>query len=237
MLRHPRGYGICLLPALLVFLVYAAGLVVLGFQADELAAWATPFADTWEPFQRGAVRVVAGLALFGAGLLLALLTFTAVALTLGDPLYDALSVRVEEDAGGPVPPGPQRPLWRELWTSLTDSLYLLWRALLFAVPLFLLGLVPFAGQVLAPVLGVLVAGYFLAGELTGYALGRRGLPVRERLRVLRAHRRRVLGFGVPLALLFLIPLAAVFLMPGAVAGATLLARDLVPAPGPAGARR
>lgn len=37
----------------------------------------------------------------------------------------------------------------------------------------------------------------------------------------------MLGFGVPLALSFLVPFVAVFLMPGAVAGATLLARELV----------
>lgn len=37
----------------------------------------------------------------------------------------------------------------------------------------------------------------------------------------------ILGFGVPLGLAFLVPFVAVFLMPGAVAGATLLARDLL----------
>jgi CysZ protein len=40
----------------------------------------------------------------------------------------------------------------------------------------------------------------------------------------------VLGFGVPVVLAFLVPVVAVVLMPGAVAGATLLVRELVPAP-------
>ena len=35
------------------------------------------------------------------------------------------------------------------------------------------------------------------------------------------------GFGTPLALAFLVPFVAVFLMPGAVAGATLMARELL----------
>jgi CysZ protein len=43
----------------------------------------------------------------------------------------------------------------------------------------------------------------------------------------------VLGFGVPLVLAFLVPVVAVPLMPGAVAGATLLGRELAPGP-PAG---
>jgi CysZ protein len=37
----------------------------------------------------------------------------------------------------------------------------------------------------------------------------------------------VWGFGTPLGLAFLVPFVAVFLMPGAVAGATLMARDLL----------
>ena len=37
----------------------------------------------------------------------------------------------------------------------------------------------------------------------------------------------VWGFGTPLAVAFLVPFVAVFLMPGAVAGATLMARDLL----------
>lgn len=53
------------------------------------------------------------------------------------------------------------------------------------------------------------------------------MVLRDRLALLRGRRLLTLGFGVPLGLAFLIPFVAVFLMPGAVAGATLLARDLV----------
>ncbi|CAM5257381.1 Membrane protein OS=Streptomyces microflavus OX=1919 GN=Smic_21930 PE=4 SV=1 [Streptomyces microflavus] len=65
------------------------------------------------------------------------------------------------------------------------------------------------------------------------------MVLKDRLALLR-RRLLVLGFGVPLVLSFLVPVVAVFLMPGAVAGATLLANDLVdadegPAPGPDGA--
>ncbi|WP_313896242.1 EI24 domain-containing protein [Streptomyces sp. YIM 98790] len=229
--RHPAGYARCLIPALITFALYTAALVLLTLWADDLAAWVTPFADDWDSGWRTALRVVVGIAFVGAGLLLAALTFTAVTLLIGDPFYDALSVRVEARYG-PVPSGPDRPLWRELWISLVESLFMLWRALLFAVPLFLLGLVPFLGQLLAPVLGIAVAGFFLTTELASYALARRGIPVKARLRLMREHRKRALGFGIPLALLFLVPLAAVFLMPGAVAGATLLARDLHPAAPP-----
>jgi CysZ protein len=95
--------------------------------------------------------------------------------------------------------------------------------------LFLLGFVPVLGQTVVPALGFCVSGFFLTLELTGVALQRRGVPVRERLALLKGRRMLALGFGVPLVLLFLVPLAAVLAMPGAVAGATLLVRDLVPA--------
>ena len=75
-------------------------------------------------------------------------------------------------------------------------------------------------------LGFCVSGYFLAVELSSVAMQRRGIPVRERLRILRGRRALALGFGVPLVLMFLVPLVAVVLMPGAVAGAAMLVRDL-----------
>ncbi|MBB0232920.1 EI24 domain-containing protein, partial [Streptomyces calidiresistens] len=233
MLRHPRLYLRCLLPALAVFLFYAAALVALVLHLDELAALITPFADDWEAGGRTAVRIAAGVALLGVGILLAVVTFTTVTLLVGDPLYDSLSQRVEEEeaagTGVAVPEGPDRPLWRELAISLGESLGTLWRTLLLAVPVFLIGLVPFVGQVFGFVLGTAVAGWFLTSELAAYALQRRGLGLRERLRLVSGRRRTALGFGMPLVVLFLVPGGAVLLMPGAVAGATLLARELSPA--------
>ena len=78
-----------------------------------------------------------------------MLTFTAVTLLVGDPFYEKLSEQVEESEGG-GPPGLDRPLWLELWTSLRDSLYVLWRMLLYTVPLFFLGFLPVVGQTVVP---------------------------------------------------------------------------------------
>ncbi|WP_078591562.1 EI24 domain-containing protein [Streptomyces megasporus] len=225
-LRNGRWFGFGLLPALITLVLYAAALTALAFWADDLAAWATPFADDWESPWPGLLRGTFTVVLFAGGLLLAALTFTAVALLVGDPFYEALSEKVEESEGG-GPEGPDRPLWRELWISLRDSLHILLRVAVLTVPLFVLGFVPVIGQTIVPALGFAVSGFFLTAELTSVALQRRDIPVRERLRLLRGRKALALGFGVPLVLAFLLPLVAVFLMPGAVAGATLLARDLV----------
>ncbi|MGW7515553.1 EI24 domain-containing protein [Streptomyces sp. NPDC054796] len=224
-LSHGRWFGFGLLPALVTLVLYGVVLTVLAFWTDNIAAWATPFADDWSEGWRTTLRALFAVLLWTGGLLLSVLTFTAVTLLVGDPFYEKLSEQVEESEGG-CPEGVDRSLASELWISLRDSLYVLWRAMLLGVPLFFLGFVPVIGQTVIPVLGFCVSGFFLTLELTSVAMQRREIPVRERLRVLRGRKALALGFGVPLVLCFLVPFVAVLLMPGAVAGAALLVRDV-----------
>ncbi|MCH6159626.1 EI24 domain-containing protein [Streptomyces marispadix] len=228
---HGRWFGFGLLPALVALVLYVAALTALAFYADDIAAWATPFADGWDGLWRDSLRVLFAVLLWLGALLVSVLTFTAATLVIGDPFYEKLSEQVEESEGG-APSGPDRPMWAEVWISLRDSLYVLWRMLLFTVPLFFLGFLPAIGQTVVPALGFAVSGFFLTLELVSVAMQRRGIPVRERLRILRTRKALALGFGVPLVLAFLVPLVAVVLMPGAVAGAALLVRDLTDDGGP-----
>jgi len=225
--RNGGAYGIGLLPALITLIGYAAALVALVFYAGDLTAWATPFADGWNSPWQGLFRGLLMVVLFGGGLLLAVLSFTAVTLLVGDPFYEAIAERVDESEGG-TPAVPELPLWRGLLQSLRDSVRVLLRVAAFGIVLFAAGFIPLLGQTVVPVVGFAVSGFFLTLELTGVAFQRRAVPMRERIRLLRGRLGLALGFGVPLVLAFLVPLAAVFLMPGAVAGATLLVRDLLP---------
>ncbi|MCH0540680.1 EI24 domain-containing protein [Streptomyces sp. MUM 203J] len=228
--RRGRWYGFGLLPALVTLVLYAGALVGLAYGADDLAAWATPLADDWTSPWQGLFRGFLTALVFALGLFLAVVTFTAVTLLIGQPFYESLSEEVDRTEGGEVPESGL-PLWRELWISAVDSLRILARVALFGILLFALGFVPVAGQTVVPVIGFCVSGFFLAEELTAVALQRRRLRLKERLELLRGRRLLTLGFGVPLALAFLVPFAAVLLMPGAVAGATLLARELAPVAG------
>ncbi|MFJ9609463.1 EI24 domain-containing protein [Kitasatospora sp. NPDC101176] len=231
--RHGRWWGIGMIPALLALVGYAVALVLLGAWSTDLAAWATPFADHWGSPWQTLLRDALAAVVFGGGLLLSLLTFTAVTLLVGQPFYEALCAAVDESEGG-APTPPEVPLWRELVTAVADSVTVLLRVAAFGVVLFACGFIPVVGQTVVPALGFLVSGFFLTVELTAVALQRRGVPQRERIRLLRARLGLALGFGTPLILAFLVPLVTVLAMPGAVAGATLLARDLVPAePAPA----
>lgn len=228
-LRHGKTFGLGLLPGLLTLVVYAAALVALAFGADDFIAWATPFADGWGSPWLGLFRGFLTAVLFALGLMLAVITFTSVTLLVGSPFYDAVSERVDASVDGHVPTSGHS-FWYDLWVSLRDSLRVLVRAAVWGVLLFALGFIPVVGQTAIPVVGFFVTGFFLAEELASVALARRGVDLRARLALLRSRRALAWGFGVPLALVYLIPFVAVFLMPGAVAGATLLSRDLLGEP-------
>ncbi|MEU8692344.1 EI24 domain-containing protein [Streptomyces sp. NPDC048665] len=226
--RHGRQYRFGLLPGLLTLVLYAAALVALAVWGEDAVTWATPFADHWSSPWQGLFRGFLTAVLFALGLLLAVLTFTAVTLLVGQPFYESLSEKADADVSPDgTAPRSDLPLWRELWISGRDSLRVLVRAGLWGVLLFALGLLPFVGQTVVPVLGFFVTGFFLTEELAAVALQRRGVELRARLALLRSRKTLVWGFGTPLGLAFLVPFAAVFLMPGAVVGATLLARDLL----------
>ncbi|KAF0647078.1 MULTISPECIES: EI24 domain-containing protein [Streptomyces] len=225
--RHGRWFGFGLLPGLVTLVLYAGALFGLAWGADDLTAWATPFADDWSSPWLGLFRGFLTALVFALGLFLAVITFTAVTLLVGQPFYESLSEAVDRSEGGRVPESGL-PFWRELWISARDSLRIIVRVACYGVLLFALGFVPVIGQTVVPALGFCVSGYFLTEELTAVALQRRRLDLRDRLRLLRGRRMMVLGFGVPLTLAYLVPFVAVFLMPGAVAGATLMARELAP---------
>ncbi|MFF8996339.1 EI24 domain-containing protein [Streptomyces sp. NPDC014983] len=226
--RHGRQYGVALLPGLIALVLYAAALVALAVWGGDAVSWATPFADDWSSPWGTLFRGFLTAVLFALGLLLAVLTFTAVTLLIGQPFYEGLSERVDADVSPDgTAPRSDLSLSRELWISARDSVRILVRAAVWGVLLFVLGLLPFVGQTVVPVLGFFVTGFFLTEELASVALQRRGVDLRARLTLLRSRRMLVWGFGTPLGLAFLVPFVAIFLMPGAVAGATLLARDLL----------
>ncbi|MEU1196883.1 EI24 domain-containing protein [Streptomyces sp. NPDC005813] len=225
---HGKQFGFGLLPGLITLVLYAAALVSLALYGEDFIGWVTPFADDWTSPWQGLFRGFLTAVLVALALLLAVLTFTAVTLLMGQPFYENLSEKVDRDVS-PDGTAPESglPLWRELWISGRDSLRILVRAAVWGVLLFALGFVPFVGQTAVPVIGFFVTGFFLTEELVAVALQRRRVDLRERLTLLRSRKMLVWGFGTPLGLAFLVPFVAVFLMPGAVAGATLMARELL----------
>lgn len=211
-----------MVPALIVGAAFAAGFIALGINLEAIVTAATPFADNWqEPFRLGA-RVVLGIALLVAVFIVLLLVFVTVTLFVGAPFYEKIWRHVESRYG--AVPEDTRGIVRATWSGIGDGIRMLLPAVLVAIPLFLVGLIPVVGQVLSPVLGAFFGGWFLAVELVALAFDSRGKTLSDRRATLRSRRPMTLGFGLATYLVFLLPLGAVIIMPAAVAGATLLAR-------------
>ena len=221
--RSPRLLVLGILPAFLAFVLLSTGFVlVLYFIGPESRA-VTWFADNWDKGVRDATRILAGVAIVVGLTFLAIISYTALALAVGDPFYERISQRVEArygDSGSTA----NLPWWKELARSVGEAVRLLAFSVLIAILVFLIGLIPVAGQVAAPILGGVVGGWALVVELTGIPFARRGLRLRQRRRILRRYGWLSLGFGVAVFVCFLVPFGAVLVMPAAVAGATLLTR-------------
>jgi CysZ protein len=227
--RSPRLVLLGAIPAVIAFAVVLAALITLWAFSGDVASWLTPFADDWSSGWRDAVRAFVVVALVLASLAVAVLTYTALALLIGDPFYEVISERVEARLGG-MPGGVERPWYRTFRRNLVDSIRLIALGIAINTPLFFLGFIPVAGQTVVPVLNAIVSGWLLAVELTGIPFNRRGIFLAERRRLLRANRSMALGFGIPAFLLLLIPLAALVVVPAAVAGGTLMTRHLLGQP-------
>lgn len=225
--RTPRLLLIGALPAILTTILLLTGLVALAVFVDDLVGWATPFADSWSEGWRSFLRIVLALAVFGGAVLVSVLFFAASTLLIGGPFYEKIAEHVDtmlDQAEGSVTGEAAEPPW---WHEAGDSVRVLVRSLLYALCLLVLGVIPLVGQFAAPVLAACMAGWLLTVELIGVAFSRRGLRLDDRRYALRKRRLLTLSFGVPAYLLCLVPLLAIIVMPAAVAGGTLLAREVL----------
>ncbi|GAB3143022.1 EI24 domain-containing protein [Marisediminicola antarctica] len=220
----PRLMLLGALPALVVGLFFATALVLFAINLESLATLITPFADRWVDPLRAGTRIAAGTALGAVTMLLAVYTFVAVTLTLGNPFYERIWRAVEQRMGD-APVEIDEPFWRSATRGIGSGIRLFALTATVGLSLFAVSFIPIVGQTAVPVLGALLGGWFLTLELTGFAFDARGLRLRDRRRMLGARRASTLGFGVLTYVLFLVPLGAVVIMPAAVAGATMLSRD------------
>lgn len=223
--RRPDLMLLGLLPAAIVFAgLVALVLTVLG-AGQGFVGFVTPFADSWDPVLRGLLRLGITLALLAGSVLLGIFAFTALTLTVGDWFYERIWLAVETQLGGFT-----RDHEPGFWRGVGDSLRLALPAVLGSVLVAVVGLVPVVGNVLGTILGVVFAGRILARELTARPMDARGIGHARRPELFRGRRARVLGFGVAVQLCFLVPGGAIVVMAPAVAGATLLTRDLLGQP-------
>lgn len=227
--RNPRLMLLGAIPGFVVGLFFLAGVITLAIMSGSIAAWATPFAQEWDPFWRDALRVVVAVALVAASVAVAVLTFAAVTLAVAAPFTDRISRETDRRLGG-APEPVDEPVLRAVRRGIFDGLVLIGTGLLTGVIVFLVGLIPLVGGPIGWMLGGLLGGRALAIELTGTPGDARGIPLADRQRMLAERRALALGFGVCAYVMFLIPGGAVVGTPAATAGGTLLMRELMGQP-------
>ena len=151
MLRRPKMLLLGALPAILTALLLLGGMVALIMFSGDLATLITPFADDWSEGPRMTLQVAAAVALIGAGLVIAQLTFAVLTLIIGGPFYELIAEKVEDSFGDP-PSGVELSWGRLLWLGIVDGLRLVLRSLMYTLPLIPAGFVPVVGQTVVPVL-------------------------------------------------------------------------------------
>ena len=230
--RRPRNFLLGMIPPAITSVVFVVVIGVLVGEVRPITAALTPFSRDWSAGAQSAVQLAMGIALVGVAILLMVVTFTALTLAIGGPIYDKIGEYVDGELGGV--PAFSEPLVGSIGRSLRQSLALIAVSALGALPLFLAGFIPVVGQSVVPVVAAMFGGWLLAIELLGGPFERRGkLTLAERRAAMRTRRLHVWGFAAPTFALLAIPFVAILVFPAAAAGATLLARELVGAGEPA----
>lgn len=212
-LRKPRLWPYAVLPAFVAVAFMTAGFVLGLFAIPGIEALFAPRFERVPLLLRVPALVAIWITCLGSGLLLGL----ALALLVTAPILERFSRRVERVVRGRAGDHDQGLGW-EVGQSVRSAAYFL-----AAAPgVFLVGLVPLVG----PVLAALWGAHALAFQQTEAPLTRRGLSFDSRREWHRRWRPESLGFGLAGLVTLLVPLANLLLAPALTAGATLLVLEL-----------
>jgi len=216
-----------LLPGALAAVIVAGAVTSVALSVADASHWVT---DRITGGLHGTIAdlvfILVGVAIVGGTLLLAIYTFTALTLFVGQPFFERISREVDAALGSPASV-VEESWWPSTLRGIGEAVRMFGLTLVVAVALFALSLVPVVGTVTSFSLGALFGGWLVAVELTSYAMSRRGIvTLKSRRGRLAEHRALTLGFGSAVFLLFLMPLGAVATMPAAASAATLLTRRL-----------
>lgn len=210
-------------------------LFIVGVVLDVAGIWAvlrsTTITDDTSGWMEAGLWVARVL-----GIVVVLLVAPLVALTLVNTAFPLLGERVFMAAMRVVSPLRAEQLAASAGLSLSTSVVielrrifsLLWRS----AAIFVLSLVPAAGQVLGLVLQGYTSSRALAWELLDPYLDKLQLPYSEQRAFVARHRPTLVGFGLPLSLMMAIPIVGPLLFGLAQGAAAKLVVDVIEQPSP-----
>src|SRR5690606_28360203 len=122
---------------------------------------------------------------------------TSITLMVGAPGYEKISASVDQACGG-VKVGPEEKLAASAARGIGHGLAVIAISILLAIPVFLIGLIPAVGGIIAAIAGAVVGGTLVVVELITGAYDRRGLrKLGDKFAAARGQRFVALGLGIP----------------------------------------
>lgn len=225
LVRTRRAWPFAAVPAVALIVLSSIGLyLAIHFVAPALIERLPPPESTFGRLGVAVLRVVVVVVAGGAGVLVA----ASCAPVLAGPALEKIILLREKELG--LPEREPVPFFTEIAYGLRAQFWAFAVGAPILAVLWLVTLVfPPAAVVTFPLKLVTVLALW-AWSLLDYPLSMRGVPLRDRLSLLRRQAPAALGFGAGIALLFAVPLGAVVLLPVAVAAATELGARGLAAP-------
>jgi CysZ protein len=205
--------------------IFSLGLLLAGI--GILALWTNtepaPDAEAWLVAVLWIARVVGSMAALVLGPLMAIYVVNIGFPFFNQGVFMAGMRAIDPKRAAGLEDKPGMSVGRAIGLAL-------WRFLKFVglgLMLFVIGLVPVIGTVIATVGGLILASYAVAWELLDPYFETLDIRHAEQRALIKRHKKVLLGFGMPIALLFGIPIVGPLLFGLAqVAGAMLVAREL-----------
>lgn len=214
------------IPAVLVWAIFLALIVLVVPRTPAIARWATPFAADWSLLAREVLQVTLAIAMSVALIYLAIVTFVSVTLLVGSWFYERIWAATEERLGG-LEQRVELNFRATVGKTVDDTGRSVLMALTTAALAFLIGLVPVVGSIAAAVFVTYRGARSAAIELTAFAGDARGWSFAQRRRRIDRRPLLMLGTALPYYLSFLVPGLAIVTMPAGVVSGTHLVRTLV----------
>jgi CysZ protein len=223
LLSKPRYWHYAVWPLLFSAIIYGAGFYLyfayLHPYLMELLPEPANFSAWWS-WLLYPLYFLVNISVVLFGIIITLLTLTALYSTLAAPFLDIMVLKIEKDCFGFVPPQmTAKENVKYLLVSIFNALRLNLQTLFWAVLLFPVSLlVPYIGTLIYS----LVVGYFFGLSLMMYCAEHRAMSRVDVKNFLSGKRFKILGFGTIAYFLMLIPFSAIFLLPGATVGGAVL---------------
>lgn len=227
-----RGLRIIFRPGMLRYMVIPLSINILVFASlfgvslsyfNDLVEYLLTFLPDWLGFLSYLFwimfAVVAAVILYFG--------FSLLANVIGAPFNGPLAAAVEKQLTGQYPQGAERPLRKEVLVAMASELRKWGYYLMFAIPLFLICLVPLITP-FSPIIWFVFGAWMYSLEYAEYPMGNHGLTFVQVRKQLRNRRILSLSFGAVITLASMVPVLNLLVMPAAVAGATIMRVEQFP---------